>query len=1015
MVRLVAAQEAALPTIDQVKQLQAKYRAERERVVQSGAVKRFVPILFEKAEEFAKRGDAALAAGRLLQAAEAFRQARWQLPYESPQVPNAHVALVIGNLRLRHGNEVKAISFSPDGQRLASGGYDRLVKIWDLGNGHELLTYAGHSDFVYAVEFSPDGRWLASGAAERDIHLWDTATGKLERTLQGLGTYTKALAWSPNGKYLAVGQGGPPGTPSGHLLIFDAATGELKRSITDFRQMVNSVAFSGDGAILAAGTGDGTLRLWEFPKVIENPTQPEYWAHHDPSGAVYQVAFSPDQRSLVRVAADGVKIYQVSSPGQPFAVAAPRRIIPGPAPGVRFSCVQFSKDGKTLFLGAADGVVRLFDPETGQMVGTLKGHQGDVRALALNRSGSQLASAGADYTIRLWDFDAVMQSRSFVGHDAPVWSSALSPDGQQLATASADRTVKLWDVASGKVRHRLTGHAAPVTVVQFAPDGGWLASGGGDAVVKLWDARSGELRRDLEGHKGPVTTLDIAGDSSKLVSGSVDKTVRIWDAATGALQRTIELDAIVAAVAFSPDGLKVAVGAIDQSVRIYDLLGNLQQRWTAHGTAVSGLAFSPDGQWLASCGADQIVRVWNLTTPGTNPITLSGHVGPLTCVAFRRDSQHLASCGSDQVVRLWRIENGMGKEVQAYRGHRDWVTSVAFSKDGFYLVSSGVDKTARLWEITTRDIPLLPEHGGAVETVAVSPDGSKIASGASDRSIRLWDRTTGHELTRLTGHSDAITYLAFTPDGKTLISSSVDRSIRLWDVTTGRELPRSPAQQQSFTGLRNYAPYLVVAPDGKKLIVWLPGNDRFATVGVFDVDTGAELFSFTDQGRQVHAMSFSANGKYAATAARNGAVRLWDLDRRGQALPGGDWFFFDKGVNLGDIALTPDGATLVVTSEAGDVKIADVAKREVLHQFKAGQSRIPVCLVSPDGKRFVTAAEDNVVKLWDLATGRELRSWDMKTPPQRRGSFVRSVAFSPDGRHLVTGNANTTVFVLELP
>lgn len=57
----------------------------------------------------------------------------------------------------------------------------------------------------------------------------------------------------------------------------------------------------------------------------------------------------------------------------------------------------------------------------------------------------------------------------------------------------------------------------------------------------------------------------------------------------------------------------------------------------------------------------------------------------------------------------------------------------------------------------------------------------------------------------------------------------------------------------------------------------------------------------------------------------------------------------------------------------------------------------------------------NVVKLWDVATGQELRSWDMNTPPHERGSFITSIVFSPDGKHLVTGNANTTLFVLELP
>src|SRR4051812_27679580 len=149
------AQEAKPPSADEVKALKAGFESERKTLVERGYDKRFLANVLTKADEISKKAEAALASGRLLQASEGFRQARWQLPYHSPQVPAEHVARVLGNLRLRHDAGVNAVVFSPDGRLLASASRDRTVRLWDLGNGQEIRSYPGHSDDVRAVAFSP--------------------------------------------------------------------------------------------------------------------------------------------------------------------------------------------------------------------------------------------------------------------------------------------------------------------------------------------------------------------------------------------------------------------------------------------------------------------------------------------------------------------------------------------------------------------------------------------------------------------------------------------------------------------------------------------------------------------------------------------------------------------------------------------------------------------------------------------------------------------------------------------
>jgi WD40 repeat protein len=1006
------AQPAKLPTADEVKAVQAKFHAERDKIVKNGIAKRFLPAIMDKAEELAKKSDTALAAGRLAQASEAIRQARWQLPYQPIGVPE-HVSRIIGNLRLRHSREINAVAFSPDGSKLASASSDESVKIWDLSNGHELLTYAGHTDKVRCLAWSLDGKSVASAGMEQTIKIWDPTNGKEFQSIRAVGKFVSAIALSRDGKHLFTGQLEVPGNPANGLFVYDTKTGKLVREVRDFTNRISTIAVNTEGNIVAAGDDNGNVRLFQYPSFVENPNKPAYWTQQDPNGATYHLSFSPDDKTLVRTGGLGIKLYATPQPDAPFQVGAPRLTIG--TNGAK--CGVYSKDGKTLFSGDTEGSIQLWDPENAQKIGEFKNaHTSHINALVFNPEGNQLASCAGDFIIRLWDFDIVLQSRDFEGHEGPVWTAAFSPDGTKIVSASSDKTVKVWQRDTGKLLFTLTDHNAPVTVALFSPDGKLIASAGGDKIIRIWDATTGKPLRTCAGHLGTITSLDFSSDSKKIVSSAVDRRIKIWDADTAKEVHSIDDNpSIVTAVAFNPNGKQIAVGNIDQTIRLYDALtGKLQHSWYAHGTAVNGVAYSPDGQLLASCGADMAVQIWPLSSPGTNAIRLVGHTGPVSTVAFRKDNVHLASCGADQLIKLWKIEGNEGKEVQTFRGHKDWVTSVAFSKDGYHLISSSVDRLLKIWEITSRELPLLAEHSSAVETVAVSPDGNLIATGSVDRTIKLWNAKTGVEVATLTGHKQAVMSLIFSPDSKRIISSGGESAIRFWEINPPREIQRTPQQMTVFNRLLRYSPYIATDPTGKTLFVWLPAElERPGTmVEAFDIDTGTPLFKFIeDQSRTVNCLAFCPNGKLAATGAKDGSIRLWDIKPNAANIaPGGDWFVFNKA-GVADLAFNPDGSVLVAASSNGEIKIAKVQGRETLQSFKGHKSGISACIISPDGKQFATLGKDNVVKAWSI-DGKELRSWDLGG---RDGMFIVNLAFSADSRQLVTANANTTVYVLDLP
>jgi len=154
-----------------------------------------------------------------------------------------------------HSGGVCCVAFSLDGKRMASGSFDKTIKLWDTATGTELLALKGHSGWVRCVAFSPDGRRLASGSDDKTIKLWDTATGKALITLKGHSDKILSVAFSPDGKSLASGGLGKP------FKLWDTAGGKELFTFKGYSGTVWSVAFSPDGKGLALGNGDGTIKI----------------------------------------------------------------------------------------------------------------------------------------------------------------------------------------------------------------------------------------------------------------------------------------------------------------------------------------------------------------------------------------------------------------------------------------------------------------------------------------------------------------------------------------------------------------------------------------------------------------------------------------------------------------------------------------------------------------------------------------------------------------------------------
>ena len=574
---------------------------------------------------------------------------------------------------------INEIQYSPDGTRLAVAG---SIGIWiySVHTGEELALLAGHTEDVWSISFSPDGNTLASGSWDNAIHLWNAVTGAHIRTLTGHTGGVNSVSFNPDGRTLASG------SYDDTVRLWDTATGQHLKTLIGHTENVWSVSFSPDGRTLASGSWDDTVRLWDAVTGAHILTLTGH------TGGVNSVSFSPDGRTLASGSWNEIRLWDA-------VTGVHIRTLTEHTEDVW--SVSFSPDGGTLVGGSWDDTIHLWNVNTGVHIRTLTEYTVGGRSVSFSPDGRTLAS-GSWNEIRLWDAVTGVHIRTLTEHTVGGNSVSFSPDGRTLASGSWDDTVRLWDAVTGAHILTLTGHAGGVSSVSFSPDGLTLASGSRDDTIRLWDAVTGSHIRTLTGHTSWVESVLFSPDGRTLASGSDDDTIRLWDAVTGSHIRTLTgHTSWVESVLFSPDGRTLASGSDDDTVRLWNVnTGNLIRTLIGHTGSdtggVSSVSFSPDGLTLASGSRDDTIRLWDAVT-GSHIRTLTGHTGSVYSVSFSPDGRTLASGGDDGTVRLWDAVTG--SHIRTLRGHTDWVESVSFSPDGRTLASGSLDGTILLWDL----------------------------------------------------------------------------------------------------------------------------------------------------------------------------------------------------------------------------------------------------------------------------------------------------------------------------
>ncbi len=596
-------------------------------------------------------------------------------------------------------------------------------------------------------------------------------------------------------------------------------------------------------------------------------------------------------------------------------------------------------------------------------------------------------------------------------HAEVVHAVVYRPDGAQVASSGGDGLIRLWDPVTMRQQAEVPRQTR---VLAYTADSRILIAGGPGAVFFDMTGPAPIEKFSLSDFDGPVGKVVISPDGRTLVL--IDSKVRLFDFTASPPQEyaAFATDSWEAGAAFTPDSHTLITYSAEKTIKLWNLpIGRppeLRARLEAHGVQgpgdyICGIVVSADGNRMVSSGVwDFSLWSWDLQ-PAVPRDPLGFHHSIAPSVITRASDGKMFAVGDwNGAVSLFDFTTNIVSPMISLKGHAAQVWGAAFSPDGKQLVSGGSEGALRVWTIDgadshERELPHVG-HRRQVSGVSFSSDGRRLFSTGYDGRSIVWDvasRQPLRELRRITG---PILASGLSPDGQLLaVGDQEQAALHLIDSTTGEirftlhGMPWPATFRFSPDGRR------IAAPVGNTIRSWSLADEReLPTVGVY--------------GRPVAAFAYFSNGKslvagnntapYAPPAT--GDVKQWGIstDKELLRLPAGN-----ASIGVTALDCSPDGKTIAVALQPSGMIVWNITGQTPRPTTVEGPA-ISAVAFSPDGRHLLTLASGNsVVTLRHPETGAELKTWRLACQPQ-------SLTVSPDSRHLALGNANGTICILRI-